>query len=585
MNINKLIFKIFIYITLIQTISYSNYISDDYWLKLLHYKDGISTIASKDFFISPYGKTNPKLELDATIKKFNFDTNSICKYPARFKWIKSQNLINTKMPKCKQLDTYLSKNINNISVIFTSPRYDSPGSIFGHTFLKLKTNNISYALNYSAIVNKKINSLSYAYKGITGKYNAKYTLLPYSRKDYEYRAEEARDLLKFELNLTEDNINNILLHMYEIRNITQNYYFLSDNCSSELLKLLDMYKYTSSMSNNLDTIVVPIDIIYILEENKLINNIYKNISRIKYFYKYVNTLNSNERIILNKLISYTLSSREFKKMKIPFISKKNIVISAIKYIEINSLKEKYNKRRISLLFKLISLKNIYKITTNESRNIKLNKNPISNKIKKLYISKEYSNKSYKTILGFRPLYSNRHDLMNKNISFGSIELFDISIRRYKSITQLNSLLLLNLEANPPSTEFFNTLTTAIKIGSKRIIYFDDLMYSYLNYYKGYNYMINDNFYNKFELGIESIYYNKPIYNLDSKISFEYYYEDKLNSEIILNYKNYSSGIKSLTLKINTSFKINKNNLLNLSILQSRQKNIYNSISLAYNIMF
>ena len=50
-----------------------------YWLKLLHYENGKSIINDKKFFLSKEGMTNPKKELEATLKAFE-DTQQICKY-------------------------------------------------------------------------------------------------------------------------------------------------------------------------------------------------------------------------------------------------------------------------------------------------------------------------------------------------------------------------------------------------------------------------------------------------------------------------------------------------------------------------
>ena len=73
--------------------------NDSYWLLLGHYKRTLtgykSLIDGKDFFLSPEGKTNPKKELEATIRSFftpiaENKAHPTYKFSARYKWLCSK---------------------------------------------------------------------------------------------------------------------------------------------------------------------------------------------------------------------------------------------------------------------------------------------------------------------------------------------------------------------------------------------------------------------------------------------------------------------------------------------------------------
>ena len=474
----------------------------------------------------------------------------------------------------------------NISVIFTSPRYNSPGSIFGHTFLRLNTTTIPYAINYAAIVPKNINNIIYAYKGINGYFKSRYKLLPYARKDYEYRYEEARDLLEFKINLSKDQMENILFHLYEIKDVTQNYYFLSRNCSSELLKLLDLADENINLTSQLSTRTVPIDIIYMLDSNNLLNKPKRYISKIKIFYNLTKKLSSNNLKMIKNIANGNMAISEFKNNKnIDNKTRDTIILATIKYIEIKALKNSFDQKAASKLFRLTQLEIKYKIKSKYNDGVKLKRNPITNKTHKLYIGTRIQDKNKEQLIGYRYLYSNKNDLINDDKGYGTIELLDIALRYKEDKLTLEKLLLLNLEAQPPSNNFFLEPTVSIQLGSKRLSYFNDNLYSYIDYAKGINYQIKNNFFFRTELGLGFYRYDKDMYRVKFRSSFEYSYKNKFISELMYNICKYNDKILIKELILNTHIKIKQNSKMTISIKNTKYNKSFNAIEIDYNYMF
>jgi hypothetical protein len=77
-----------------------------------------------------------------TINSFFEDNQSICKYPARFYWLKNElklNNIDFPVAECKNFNDYLEKtNPTDLKLVFVSEQVKSPSSMMGHTFFKLE---------------------------------------------------------------------------------------------------------------------------------------------------------------------------------------------------------------------------------------------------------------------------------------------------------------------------------------------------------------------------------------------------------------------------------------------------------------
>ena len=543
---------------------------DSYWLKLLHFENKKSTIIDKSFFLSSDGDIDAKSELIQTIKIFQSKPTTICRYPARYRWLNKRLNLNIKNQNCIELKKFLKPNFKKVKVIFTSERYDSPASIFGHTMMKIESDEIPYAINYAAKIPDKTDSISYIYKGLRGKFESGYSFTPFSLKDYEYRLGEFRDLIEFSLNLTSDEINNMMLHFYEIKDYKEDYYFLSHNCGSELIKLIDIAKYDSDISTKLQKIVIPINTIYLLEKHNYISSILKEESKLKQFYKIVSELNGDEKKLLFKIINNKYPIYKFSNSKdITDDIKDKIILASVKYFEIHSIKNSLKKRFIYPYMKLIDLEIKRGIEDISDSKIVLDKNPISNRFHKLYGGVKYAKDSTQTILGYRYLYRDRLDLIDSMKKNGSVELFDIAMRDKKNQISLDHLTLLNLEAIPISNSFFKESINKIKVGVKRV-FLDDKLYGYFDYSLGYKYSLNSYFnYQIFVKG--GIYYNhKDIYLASAQSTLEYSYKNRYVSEFRVELNSYTNGVYEDIVTLDNYLKIKKDTTVNLCLNYKNQ---------------
>ncbi|EJO78494.1 DUF4105 domain-containing protein [Leptospira interrogans] len=268
-----------------------------YWRLLLHYRDPIFFGKSKseadgnEFFLSPNGKTDPKAELLETISSFfreplpeeieETKLHPFCKYPERFRWLDSQlNFDRGLLPKlnCERYKNWIEAlNPTSIKLIFASFYLNNPASLFGHNLLKIgsgessKSEILDYAVNFAANNSPDDSALVYTIKGVMGGYPGVFSIFPYYYKINEYNDMESRDLWEYELNFDEEQSKRITAHIWELGSTHFDYFFFDENCSYQLLSLLEIGNPELKLRDRFNLYTIPSDTVkLILEQEGLV---------------------------------------------------------------------------------------------------------------------------------------------------------------------------------------------------------------------------------------------------------------------------------------------------------------------------
>lgn len=232
------------------------------WHALLHYepnwlRPGVtSTVASDWFFRAAAGRTDPAAELDATLAAF-FDERAIdprgapaqCVYPARFAYLDRHLAFDrSRLPEadCRGYREWRAAlDPAGVRLVFPDAYLNSPASMFGHTLLRLEggadadgAELLDYAVNFAARTGGE-GVPWFAVKGLTGGYPGVFGVYPYYEKVREYAWIENRDIWSYPLALTEKEIDRLAAHLWELDRAVFDYYFLTKNCSYQLLALLE----------------------------------------------------------------------------------------------------------------------------------------------------------------------------------------------------------------------------------------------------------------------------------------------------------------------------------------------------------
>lgn len=260
------------------------------WKNLLHWRwnlfGGTESEADGDgFFFSKEGSEDLKAELEGTIVAFtqeysgkDVDEHPICRFPARYLFLDSKLSISktVKAPSCPKLNDFKKKiSAKGISLVFSSYFINRPASAFGHTLMRFSKHKdienaqkyelLDYAANYSANVTTN-NAFLYGLFGLTGGFRGEFASMPYFYKIREYNDFESRDLWDYHLNLTPDQIERVVAHLWEMRSTYFRYFYLTENCSYHMLGLLDVANPEWKLSERNPYFVVPADTIALISE-------------------------------------------------------------------------------------------------------------------------------------------------------------------------------------------------------------------------------------------------------------------------------------------------------------------------------
>ena len=257
------------------------------WLVLMHYRRDFlgggetSEVDDEQFFFSVAGKTDPLAEIEATIRAF-FSSEQIgkhkqlpqCAFPARFRWLDSQlNFDRARMqvPDCPVIELWRQRiNADSVSLIFSSYYLNNPASMFGHTLLRLDSADrsqphlLDFALNYAAQIEADVGLIEYAWRGVTGGFDGRFSVFPYYDRVKLYNDVENRDLWEYNLNLEPEQIDFMLLHAWELANTRFDFYFLRENCSYHLLSLLEAADPTLDLRSHYRAWTLPTETIRLI---------------------------------------------------------------------------------------------------------------------------------------------------------------------------------------------------------------------------------------------------------------------------------------------------------------------------------
>ena len=192
---------------------------------------------------------------------------------------------------------------------------NNPSSMFGHTFLRFdragqdeRTRLLSYAVNYGAAVDED-NGLRFAVYGLTGGYPGTYSVMPYHQLVRKYSDYENRDIWEYQLNLTATEVRRLLEHLWELQSNYADYYFFDENCSYQLLFLLDVARPGLALTDRFEVYAIPVDTVRaVVDQPGLLGGtVFRASSRTRIEQR-LRALDPHERTLVNRLADGELAS-------------------------------------------------------------------------------------------------------------------------------------------------------------------------------------------------------------------------------------------------------------------------------------
>ena len=275
------------------------------WLALGHYRPQLfggveSTIDTPNFFLAEDGKVNPKSELEATIALFeeNKDIDRICVFPARYKFLKAQGLVKQDFPKCAEFEEFKHDlHPAGVTLLFTDAYMNNPSSLFGHTLIRIDTSRkgtqlLAHGVNYGAFTAGQENAAFFAILGLTGGFYGGFTVKPYYDIINTYNNIENRDIWEYSLDLSPEELDMFVAHLWEVGQTQTRYFFFTENCSYMLMEILDAVRPSLKLADDFPVQAIPLDTIKAVKSRKgLVKNVNYRPSRqskIRYRFKQMN---------------------------------------------------------------------------------------------------------------------------------------------------------------------------------------------------------------------------------------------------------------------------------------------------------
>ncbi len=302
------------------------------WQKLLHYVPNLISpgvhglVDSPQFYNAPNGKNDPQAELEATLASFYSDIeesnehqNPQCLFIARYTWLDEQLGFDSRhLPphECKRYQAWhAALDPAGLTLIFASAYLNSPSSMYGHTLMRVDakdqdehTRLLAYAVNFAANTDES-NGLMFAVNGLSGGYPGTFSILPYYVKVREYSDLENRDLWEYQLNFTPAEIDRVLMHAWELGSVYFQYYFFDENCSYQLLSLLQVAKPELDLTGQFRWWAIPADTVSVITRRpKLVRKVVyrpSNATRLRYS---LGLLNRQERKLVKELSMRRISA-------------------------------------------------------------------------------------------------------------------------------------------------------------------------------------------------------------------------------------------------------------------------------------
>jgi hypothetical protein len=337
------------------------------WHLLLKYDNRpvigmVSEADGTEFFNSPQGKTDSEAELAATLGSFFVPLSEVaegkehpqCNFPARFKWLKQQLVFDPtrlQVQTCDRLDRWM-KNLDPVgaTLVFASYFMNNPASMFGHTLLRIDSrrtgsgnNLLNYGANYAAEPDTD-NPFLYALKGLIGSFKGRFAIFPYYTKVQEYNNWESRDLWEYELKFTPDQLNMMLLHLWELGGTYFDYYYFQENCSYHVLSLLEVANPDLRLKDSFFFSVIPTDTVkMVMAQEGLVKEVVYRPAVLNQMNQKRLKMTDDEKRVLQSMIKGEVLPESAAFGSLPARSQALLLNAYMDYLQYRSMQEKSDK--------------------------------------------------------------------------------------------------------------------------------------------------------------------------------------------------------------------------------------------------
>ncbi|MDR4517437.1 MAG: DUF4105 domain-containing protein [Nitrosomonas sp.] len=452
------------------------------WHLLLKYKPRlfggiVSEADGMGFFNSSDGKTNPQSELMATLASFFLPLDDLapnqehpqCNFPARFKWLNQQLKFDANhltIQQCDRLDRWVNElDPVGATLVFATYYLNNPASMFGHTLVRIDSRDrggerklTNYGANYAAIPDTD-NPALYAWRGLTGSFEGRFAIFPYYTKVQEYNNLESRDLWEYELEFTEDQLNTMLLHLWELGGTYFDYYYFQENCSYHVLSLFEIARPDLRLRDQFLFSVIPADTVkVVMAQEDLVKKIVYRPSLLSLLNQKRHSMTRTERSIFEALVKEKISPASDKFTSLSTRSQVLLLDAYMDYLQYKSMQQG-SDHEVKIPHSVLQARSRLQVTEDESESNTYFSSPpeLGHGADRFRIGMGHNDREPFIEFAYRPAY---HDLMARDEGYdkdSEIIFMDFKLRYFfeSERVRLDQARLLSITAlNPYDSLFF-----------------------------------------------------------------------------------------------------------------------------------
>lgn len=458
------------------------------WLALLHYRrraDGElrSEIDSEDFFLAPDGRSNPHSELQYSLDLMlppgrPGERALICRFPARYDWLRKAASNRRSAPEalCPEVRRAVKDtSAAQLSLVFAESDLTNPASMFGHTFLKIGGTRrargselLAPTISFGAHTADE-RGVNFALKGLFGGYRGRFFQMPYYQQVKRYNDLERRSLWEYRLEFDAAEIRRLILHLQELRSAETPYFFIDENCSYQLLGLLEAARPELRLRERFSLTAVPAETVRaVLEAPDLL-------SAVQYIPSAQTRLYSADRQLSSADASWVeaLSAGDLEAQELPQTltrERRARVLEAA--VELGY----YREAAEEVLFALQHERSRIGGSSALSAPARPRRRPDEAQVgSRLGFFAGYEDSHGFVETAFRPAYHDRLDMPGGDVSSASLVFLDTRLRYLSDPGQLRleSLKLAQLESLPPRSMFVRPFSWRLEAGVDRFYFKSD----------------------------------------------------------------------------------------------------------------
>lgn len=245
---------------------------DRSWLRLLHLDAPDTQAMTATFYLSqpPLSSryhVDALSELKINLERAQTDSQYRCQFPARHQWLQQHFTDTMWAPHkpCPELDRWrLEHPIQSVSIVYPNHSLGTSLSLFSHTFLKFNSaklpinSSLNLSLGFAADLGADDSVFKMIYFGLFGGYIGKFTISNYYTELNRYGEAEARDIFEYDFTFNKNEVDLLMNHIWELRDIHFRYYFLNGNCSYHLFTLLEIARPELELSSQFHFVTIPL---------------------------------------------------------------------------------------------------------------------------------------------------------------------------------------------------------------------------------------------------------------------------------------------------------------------------------------